>query len=436
MNKLSGSDLQELVIAGLITPEQATDIEAYYGQKQSRHATNRLHIIFGVLGALLVSLAVILFIAHNWDEFNLLTKTIIGFLPLITGQLLCAYTLLAKKESNVWQEASAIVLFFAVAATISLISQVYHIDGTMGSFLMAWLLLTFPLVYIMRSFAVVLLSLSVATWYAMEVGYFVYSNREIPWLYLVILLLLAPVYYQYYRQNKYSNLIRLADCFLFVSAAICLGSFEGSNYLNEKMMMTGYIALFTLCYGLSKWKEPAAGTTAFTNPLRRLSTLSILILLMIWSFDNMWNNFSATREAATFISPYLCITFLLLIGCAVLLIRQLRSNIEDTDPIELSLYVFIIALIIGTKSIVTSTLLLNIWLLLIALWYIRKGNRQEHFGLLNFGLVIIATLAVVRFFDDDIPFIWRGFFFLITGAGFFAANYGLLQKKKKLNHEL
>jgi hypothetical protein len=40
-------------------------------------------------------------------------------------------------------------------------------------------------------------------------------------------------------------------------------------------------------------------------------------------------------------------------------------------------------------------------------------------------------LAICRFFDYQIPFVWRGIFFLATGICFFAANYFLLKKRKK-----
>jgi hypothetical protein len=77
-------------------------------------------------------------------------------------------------------------------------------------------------------------------------------------------------------------------------------------------------------------------------------------------------------------------------------------------------------------------LIINLWILFLAVFFIRKGALQDHLGILNFGLLIIAILAVLRFFDDDIPFIWRGFFFLITGFGFFTTNYMMVKKRKAI----
>jgi uncharacterized membrane protein len=77
--------------------------------------------------------------------------------------------------------------------------------------------------------------------------------------------------------------------------------------------------------------------------------------------------------------------------------------------------------------------LINAWTIFIAIFFIRKGAAKNHLGIVNFGLIIIAALAICRFFDDRIPFIWRGIFFLATGVAFFAANYLLLRKRKLLN---
>jgi uncharacterized membrane protein len=79
-----------------------------------------------------------------------------------------------------------------------------------------------------------------------------------------------------------------------------------------------------------------------------------------------------------------------------------------------------------------GVLVINLWLLLVALYYIRKGSQRTHLGILNFGLLIITILAIFRFFDDTIPFVWRGIIFLLTGVGIFAANIIIIKRKKAI----
>ena len=79
-------DIFELLEANVISEETAEKIREYY-QIKKEDSTNKLFIVFGILGALLVGLGLILIIAHNWDELSRTTKIIFAFLPLIVGQV-------------------------------------------------------------------------------------------------------------------------------------------------------------------------------------------------------------------------------------------------------------------------------------------------------------------------------------------------------------
>ncbi|MGD1960632.1 MAG: DUF2157 domain-containing protein [Fulvivirga sp.] len=56
-----------MVNANVISEEIAKDISIYYNQKKSE-PNNRLFVLFGILGAALVGLGIILIIAHNWYD--------------------------------------------------------------------------------------------------------------------------------------------------------------------------------------------------------------------------------------------------------------------------------------------------------------------------------------------------------------------------------
>ena len=136
-------DIQELLSAELISDNQAENIRAYYRKKESQSG-NRLFTIFGILGAILIGLGIILIIAHNWDELSRLTKTIFAFIPLLLGQILCGYTLIKKQDNAAWREGSTVFLFLTVGASISLVSQIYNIPGNLSSFLLTWILVCIP----------------------------------------------------------------------------------------------------------------------------------------------------------------------------------------------------------------------------------------------------------------------------------------------------
>ena len=62
-------DLPELIAAGIISEETARNIQQYY-QHKSQTSGNKLYIVFGILGALLIGLGIILIVAHNWNIFS------------------------------------------------------------------------------------------------------------------------------------------------------------------------------------------------------------------------------------------------------------------------------------------------------------------------------------------------------------------------------
>src|SRR5690606_21523317 len=123
-------------------------MQQYYRNK-SGQAHSRLFIVFGIFGAILIGLGIILIIAHNWDEFTRPVKTMFSVLPLVVGRACCVYPFLDNNVSVAWRESASVFRFCAVGSCISLISQVYQIPGDISSFILTRLLLCLPAVYLM-----------------------------------------------------------------------------------------------------------------------------------------------------------------------------------------------------------------------------------------------------------------------------------------------
>ena len=157
------NDISELLENNIISQEVATNITAYYKSKEDSQP-NRLFTVFGVLGATLVGLGIILIIAHNWDNLSRSIKTVFAFIPLVIAQLVSGYSIY-KEKSQVWKESSGTFLFFAIGASIALVSQIYNIPGDLGSFLFTWIVLTLPLIYLLNSKAVSILIVVFASYW-------------------------------------------------------------------------------------------------------------------------------------------------------------------------------------------------------------------------------------------------------------------------------
>jgi len=419
-------DLQELVKAGVIPETTAQNIRYYYAHKEN-HSGNRLFIIFGILGALLTGLGIILIIAHNWDDLSRPVKTGFAFLPLLSGQLACTFTLLKRKDQAAWRESSSTFLFLAIGAAISLISQIYHIPGDMGEFTLSWMLLCLPLIYLMRSSITSLLYLTGITYYVFYTGYYTYP-KVIPYTYWLLLLSALPHYYMLYKERPGSNFTTFHHWFVPASIAVALGTVTRSS---GQMMLVAYMSLWGLYY-LTGQLGFFRNRSTVTNGYRIIGSLGTVIMLLVLSFDRTWIHLrTETFELGkTVNSPEFLAAAITTLLAGYLLYKHLQDRtIMGMKPMAPVFILFIIAFIIGHFSAL-SVILINIFILLTGLLTIREGARQDHLGVLNYGLLIITALTICRFFDTELSFVFRGILFVSVGAGFFASNYWMLKKRK------
>jgi uncharacterized membrane protein len=420
------NDIQELVSAEVISRETGDKIRDYYRDKREL-SINWLYLIFGALGAILVGLGIILLIAHNWDELSLTVKTGIAFLPLIAAQILCGFSLIKKRQSVSWRESSSVFLFFAVGACISMISQIYHIPGNLSSFILSWMMLCLPLIYLMSSSIVSLFYLIGITYYACETGYWSSPVSE-SYTYWLLLFLNLPHYYQLYKKKPGSNFMTFHNWFIPLSVVISLGTLSNSN---REFMYIAYFNLFAFLYLLGNLKFFDKRKLS-DNGYLITGTLGTLILLLILSFDWFWKElenksfrFNELMPSPEFIASAV---FLFLAG-SLFYTRQKRKAIRDIHPIAVVFILFMITFFIGWISGI-SVVLINLYVFAIGILTILDGVKRNHLGVLNFGLLIITALVTCRFFDEAISFVFRGILFVSVGIGFFATNQMILKRRR------
>ena len=419
-------DLQELVKAEVISQNTADKISDFY-HKKGEDSTNRLFIIFGILGAILVGLGIIMIIAHNWDELSKTTKTFFALLPLVGGQLLCLFTLIKKQDSVAWRESSAAFLFFSVGASISLVSQIYNIPGDLSSYLLTWMLLCLPLIYVMNSSITSLLYIVGITFYAGETGYWSQPQSE-AYFYWLLLLAVLPHYYLLFKKKPESNFVVFHHWLVPLSIIISLGTVADKT---GSLMYIAYFSLFGLLYLVGNSVIFAQQKTR-NNGYKILGTLGSIILLLTLSFDWFWDALRKRdfqfNEVIT--SPEFFAAVVLSLLAGGLLLFQLKSkSIRDMKPVAPVFILFILAFIIGLSSSI-AVVLINFFVFAIGILTIKDGAKKDHLGILNFGLLIITALVICRFFDADLSFVFKGILFVSVGVGFFAANSWMLKKRK------
>ncbi|MFP9097414.1 DUF2157 domain-containing protein [Flavobacterium sp. RHBU_24] len=408
-------DLDELLHANVISPETAGAIHNYYHDKKAT-AANPLLAIFGALGGVLVGLGIILIFAHNWDNFSRQVKTLLAFTPLVLSQAFAAWCIV-KNKTAVFKETAAVLIFFAVGASISLVAQVYNISGDFPRFLLTWALLCTPLMYLLRSNAAVVLHLIFSTWYAAEAGYS-FRDTTIPWTYLLFIAALAPVYHRHLKENNQSHMTVTLNWLLPLSFCITFGAFmDGADEFVYFLYMAFFGLLYVIGYSETLGEKP--------NGYRAIGQLGVIVLLFFGSFRFTWGIIINSHNHYEFL-----VIWMALLACSGFVIFSTKTW-RDRNYFKWVPFLFPILYGIGLASESAAATVTNLILLAVGLYYIRTGITAMEFRTVNFGLTLIAILTACRFFDTDLSFVVRGVMFVGVGLGFFAANYTVAKRKKE-----
>ena len=422
--------LPELIEANVVNQQVADDILNFY-LKKKRGGANKLFVIFGVLGALLVGLGILLIIAHNWDTLSRSIKVILAFVPLLTAQIICAYLLVTRSDNMARKEGAATFLLLSVGASISLVSQIYHISGDLSMFILVWMSLSLPVIYLMNSSFSSLLYLVGITAYACEAGYWSFPVGQ-PQLYWILLILVTPHYLMLLRHNGGSNFVRFHNLLIVISIVISLGTVAKGNH---ELMYIAYLSLFAIF--LLVERLPLFQTNGDQPRIFEIAGFSgSIIILFRLSFSRFWNDLLLTHHTVDqlLVSREMIPVFLTTLIASVLLYRKFRTQtLSMIRPVEFLFLIFILIYLLFGSIPSLAIIFINALILFLGVSTIITGLRLNHIGVLNLGLMIITILVICRFFDTDLSFILRGFLFIGVGIGFFFMNFRMLKNRKNEN---
>lgn len=422
-------DLTELIEAGIISDETANKILEFYQHKKDQ-SKNKLNIAFGILGALLVGLGIIMIVAHNWDDLSRGVKTCFAFIPLIIGQGFCGYALFKKPGNITWREASSTFLFFAIGSSISLVGQIYNMHGNLSLFLLTWMVLGLPIIYVMRSSLVSQLYLCGITYYAAETCYWSYPNHE-SYLYWLLLIAALPHYYSISKNNPDSNFTHYHHWLVPLSLTITLGTIA---YQTEELIFVAYMSLYSL-FSIIGHLDYFKNQKIRNNGYLILGALGTISILFVLSYDWYWEQLRTKNISIHQILgsvEFIATLIISIIALGLLYMEKRNKTMRDINPFEITFVLFILLFILGFVSYI-SVLLVNILILIIGVITIRNGSKMGHLGVLNFGLLIIMVLIGCKFVDLNLDFVTKGILFILLGVGFFITNYLMLKKRK--SHE-
>jgi uncharacterized membrane protein len=434
--------LPELVAAGAISSENAAKIEHHYASVETR--SNFGFVILATVGAAFLGAGIILIIAHNWDDLSRATRTVIAFIPLVIALALIAFVLLRRNESRPWREAVAIFDFAAVATAISLISQTYQIQGSFADFMKVWLLLCIPIVYLLRaSVGAGFYGIGLIAWLCAREMAFLVRNPN-PMFFWIAFLLIVPYFLLLYWKDRASR--ETAALAVVIVIALTFGLGFTTDFAKSDLGPLAFAGLFTAIY--------LAGIKFFPRNDDRLHIAALLggigigVTAIVLSFESSWHMsrefFWGDRTLQANIAFALEFLFPLA-ALAIATIGFVRGRVQFSLAAAVFPIVTAVALGIAnlcdkpaehwwsTRCSFTAAALLNCYALWLGIDILVRGIRAHSVARANFGLLLIAALAISRFFDSELSFVTRGLGFIVVGAGFLVANI-LMFKKRSAAH--
>lgn len=415
----------ELVEKGIIPEASAALIRNHYGPTDKKTGGKTILTMFGIIGAILVGLGMILILAHNWEQLSKITRMFISVGMLAAAQMLAGFSIWYKRDSTAWMESTSTFLMVSIGAAIALVGQTYHISDDFSTFMLSWMVLSVPLVYLMGVTTPSLLYLvGITTWVLSKDFYSI--DKQLIW---ALLAFLAPYYWNALKEKPYANPTIILSWFFTLSLYICFGkAFETQL---EHLYMLIYAALFAAAYfiGIIWFDDPSR---AWQKPFKAIGLAGGVGAAFLLTFKDIWRSIGqgiGSLGMSESMLAFLLLIPVIVLGRIAVNKKMSHSLLFGTVPAAAGIGFLLLYL---DLSGINSTILLNGYVAFLSVTVILRGIREGSLGRLNIGMLMIAILIIMRFFDINFSFVARGLVFVTLGSCFLAANWIMVRRKKEV----
>lgn len=405
-------ELPELLSKGVLNQDASDSLRTHFNLDElavKPQGLSKMTIILAAVGGLLIGGGIIMIFAHNWDQMGRGSRMLLALMPLVISQVFALLALFPKERGTAWREATATFMFCAVPASIALVGQTYHISNDFQAFQTLWFLLVLPFVYLLRAKLAAVLMMMLAAWMAglHQGDYWLCAAAMLPFHFL-----LEP-----FGRNRTNNIIGWLFA-LAISFAILLKISDVSRSLSIALMIL--ISGAASVYFLGSFTEPRKGF--WRRPFSNIGAVSVALILLTYTFKDIWKY--NKRDIGLTFEGLASSIFLLLIFAVIGLLLAFRSKRADLIPLSITvLFCLTLALMpISTWHPGLFAFAANIVALGLGVWYLWLGINENITSRMNFGLLLIMTLILMRFFDQDFSFIIKGIAFIIMGCAFIGTN--------------
>jgi len=412
-------ELPTLQAKGVLDTDAVLRLKEYYGETP-RPAMSRAMLfmmLLAILGAVMVGGGIIMLIAHNWDELARPNKLALAFTPLIISTVLGIYTLAAEK-SPAWRESVPLFISLSAATAISLVAQTYHISGDFPRFMMTWMLLTLPLVYLFRSTSTAVFYLILLCWW---LGAAIANHQE-SWPFWLMLAAYVPFLAKQWDIDCDSGSVvwqkwALAGICIFVPGFLSTQSYMPFTWRLNYLLVFLLLYLFSI---LGQEEEECFWRRPFAN----IGLAGLAVVMANLCLRYSWN-FSTGNLSEFLVSPFANTAFLTLLvvvwlGMTYYLVSNKRYYPLIWAALPL-LPLIMLTIARGTDNSFPATIC-SIYLFAAGLTTLVIGYRADQWLKMNGGMVVAMFPVLVKFFDDSFSFISKGLCFIVLGLILLTVN--------------
>lgn len=369
----------------LISDDQRTAILGRYPKETGR---GRQAAILAVLGAVLVGVGAILFVAANWERIPRLLRVV-----LLVGATVGAHATgwwLREGPGDSPRVGHALyllgVLFFG--ATVFLVAQMYHVSANAPYLVLVWLLGAAPMAWGVRSRPILALSIGLgALWFGLQAVEWV---ERVP------------------------------------------GPFPGPHHV-----LLPYLAYGTMLWGLGRLHrvhERLAAVRAFDPVLRGLGAAAIAAPLYAFTFD--FGGLSRSPdEAVAVVSPIVLLAALwLAVGAGALAVwlRRGADRAAWAEAAGLGALVLLAVLSYLFPATFIDAIVYNLVFAVAIVGVVLLGAHRGDALLINLGVTLFVLDVVTRYFDFFFELLDRSLFFIVGGLILLAGGWWLERQRRSL----
>jgi uncharacterized membrane protein len=425
----------------LVSNDLATKIRKYVRAEESPSQWYLVLILGGILGALTFAAGVYAIISHNWYDFPIWLRGVLGFVPAAAG-LFFYYRMLQKHPtSKTWIETTSIFLMLMIGASIATTTQTYHMGGDYEDFLFTMLWVTVPLFYIKRAsgivvfyllLALIYLAIDVRIDFSLEDSFIDFGSNSV-WFWLFVILLLPHYFTSLDRESKEQGFrFRFLTFALYLTVFIAIMMSVDSNRL--LWALTYNVGVYVLAHRYMG--------DHFWFRLRFMSWIpQVIIALILLSITFRFVLYQAFQYDSVMEMDdwgggqwYYFVLLLVVMAGVYYNYFKGREHFENVNQLVLFAPVFVFLMMIIDGVIDTwwiKSFMLNLYLFLIAVLTMVSGTEQNRFIKVWYGMLLFAALVVSRYFDTSLGFISKGIFFMLLAGVFFLIVMFL---KEKIEH--